>query len=69
MASRPELKITIEECIGWVRQLETFSDMFYDRGDDDVAKMMEVCSMLMNQLADEVQAKKVNPFPVTPGRC
>ncbi len=69
MADYSEEELTVEECVRWIERLERFSIRFEEKGDRDNAKLMDICSMLMGQLALDVECQTATPFPIKTGDC
>jgi hypothetical protein len=59
--------LSVEECLRWVDRLERFSTGFEQKGDENNAKLMSVCSILMSKLALDVECQLTGPFPTKAG--
>lgn len=63
------IQLNADECVAWVHRLERFSERFSQKGDENNAKMMYVCSILMAKFSLDVQCQETGPFPIEPGDC
>lgn len=60
----------VDDCIRWITRLEKLTGKFLENNDVDNARLMHICSNLMQKLAYDVECQTTgSPFPVKGGDC
>lgn len=60
--------LSVDECVRWTERLQRYSTRFEEGGDIENAKLMRVCSILMDKLTLDVASAVSEPI-VTHGAC